>query len=272
MTFKDTRLSDISADQVMGWLTLEKKYRPTAVAKGYRLLRACLNWAESHKKYQGAVDLDSIFNNSRIKKVLPKPKSRNDSLQRNQLAHWFKAVQGINNPVIAASLQTILLTGARREEVLSLRWNDVDFQWMSLSIKDKVEGARIIPLTPYVANLLSNLPRRNIWVFSSDTSASGRLTEPYIAHAEALKQAELPPLSIHGLRRSFSNLSEWVECPVGVVAQIMGHKPSAIAEKHYKARPLDLLQMWHNKIEAQILEFAGLEQTQELSEGLRVVE
>jgi hypothetical protein len=38
----------------------------------------------------------------------------------------------------------------------------------------------------------------------------------------------------------------------------MGHKPSATAEKHYRVRPLDLLRMWHTKIEAWILEQAGV--------------
>ena len=74
------------------------------------------------------------------------------------------------------------------------------------------------------------------------------------------------------MRRSFGSLSEWVECPVGIVAQIQGHNPSATAEKHYRVRPLDLLRMWHTKIEKQILEFGGLEQPEELQEGLRVVE
>jgi intergrase/recombinase len=65
-------------------------------------------------------------------------------------------------------------------------------------------------------------------------------------------------VSLHGLRRSFSTLSEWVEMPTGIVAQVQGHKPSAIAEKHYKKRPLDLLRMWHEKLEAWILEQAGV--------------
>jgi hypothetical protein len=43
-------------------------------------------------------------------------------------------------PLIAAYLQTALLTGARREEVAGIRWEDVDFQWKSMTIKDKVEG------------------------------------------------------------------------------------------------------------------------------------
>lgn len=79
-------------------------------------------------------------------------------------------------------------------------------------------------------------------------------------------------LSLHGLRRSFGTLAEWVECPVGVVAQIQGHKPSATAEKHYRRRPLDLLLMWHTKIEAWILEQAGIEQPGEgQATGLRML-
>jgi integrase len=95
-------------------------------------------------------------------------------------------------------------------------------------------------------------------VFSSQTSASGRIVEPRIGHNRALATAGLPDLTLHGLRRSFGTLAEWVECPVGISAQIMGHAPSALAEKHYRQRPLDLLRMWHTKIEAWILEQAGV--------------
>lgn len=87
-----------------------------------------------------------------------------------------------------------------------------------------------------------------------------------------LETMGLPHVTLHGLRRSFGTLSEWVECPVGVVAQIQGHKPSAIAEKHYRRRPLDLLRMWHVKIEGWILEQAGIEQpSADEQRGLRVV-
>lgn len=65
-------------------------------------------------------------------------------------------------------------------------------------------------------------------------------------------------LTIHGLRRSFGSLAEWCEMPVGIIAQIMGHKPSATAERHYRVRPLDLLRMWHIKFESWILEQAGV--------------
>lgn len=108
-------------------------------------------------------------------------------------------------------------------------------------------------MTPFVASLLAQLPRRNQWVFSSLSAKNGRLVEARIAHNLALSRAGLPHVSLHGLRRSFGTLSEWVEMPTGIVAQIQGHKPSAIAEKHYRRRPLDLLRVWHEKLEAWIL-------------------
>ena len=76
-------------------------------------------------------------------------------------------------------------------------------------------------------------------------SAEGRLTEPNTPHTRACKSAGLEGLTLHGLRRSFASLTEWLEISAGVVAQIQGHKPSATAEKHYKRRPLDLLRLHH---------------------------
>ena len=147
-------------------------------------------------------------------------------------------------------LQSLLLTGARRRELAELKWVDVDFKWQSMTIRDKVEGERTIPLTPYVASLLLELKRINeappniralrnleeqgkkfipsIWVFSSPTSTNGHIEEPRQAHKRALVAAGLPDLTIHGLRRSFGSLAEWTETPAGVVAQIMGQKPSAM--------------------------------------------
>ena len=96
------------------------------------------------------------------------------------------------------------------------------------------------------------------WVFPSKTSEDGKIAEPRIAHNKAQQTAKLPHVTLHGLRRSFGTLAEWCEIPVGVVAQIQGHKPSAIAEKHYRRRPLDMLRMWHTKIEAWMLQEAGI--------------
>lgn len=81
---------------------------------------------------------------------------------RSALAAWFAAVQQLQNPVIAACIQMMLLTGARLGEVLALRWEDVNIQWRGISIRDKVEGTREIPATPYMLHLLAALARRTM--------------------------------------------------------------------------------------------------------------
>ncbi len=249
-------LAELTSDRIEAWLKKESESRPTQTRLAYGALKTFLNWCGDHEKYQTIVGPDVLPRRSRD--ILPKKSAKADSLQREQLHGWFAAVRQIGNPVIAAYLQALLLTGARREELAGLRWEDVDFRWKSLTIKDKVEGRRVIPLTPFVESLLQFLPRRNQWVFSSPTAASGRIQEPRIAHNKALAVAGIDELTLHGLRRSFGSLAEWCEMPVGIVAQIMGHKPSATAERHYRVRPLDLLRMWHIKFESWILEQAEI--------------
>lgn len=252
------KLADVDSHTVGQWLQKEAKDRPTQARLAFALLRAFLHWCEDQPDYTGLASPDACSNRL-AKQTLPRKGVKVDCLQREQLPAWFSAVQQIHNPVIAAYLQILLLTGARRGELSTLQWSDVDTRWGSLTIRDKVEGERVIPLTPYVAFLIDSLPRRNEWVFSSPTAKSGQLIEPRIQHNKALIVAGIDGLTLHGLRRSFGTLSEWVEVPAGIVAQIQGHKPSATVEKHYRQRPLDLLKQWHIKIESWVLEQAGIE-------------
>ncbi len=250
-------LKDLDQPTIEAWAANEGKTRASSARLAWRLLTVFLTWCGEQPKYAALLPAKNPAKTKKAREALGKAGTKSDVLQREQLAAWFAAVQQVQNPVIAACLQMMLLTGARPGEVLALRWTDINTQWKGISIKDKVEGTREIPATPYMLHLLAALPRRNEWVFSSSTSASGCLTEPNNPHTRACKAAGLEGLTLHGLRRSFSSLTEWLETPAGVVAQIQGHKPSATAEKHYKVRPLELLRVHHEKIEAWILEQAG---------------
>lgn len=267
------RLIDLTQDRIESWAALEGQTRPTSARLAWRLLTVFLTWCAEQPEYAALLPAKNPAKTKKAREALGKAGIKTDVLQRGQLSEWFGAVQQLQNPTIAACLQIMLLTGARPGEVLSLRWEDLNTKWKGISIRDKVEGIREIPLTPYIAHLMTNLPRRNEWVFSSPTSASGCLTEPNTPHTRACKAAGLDGLTLHGLRRSFKSLTEWLEVPVGVVAQIQGHKPSATAEKHYTVRPLELLALHHNHIEAWILEQAGIVFDSKVEPGaLRLVE
>ena len=251
-------LRDLTAPVIEAWAAREAQTRPTAARLAWRLLKAFLGWCAEQPEYAPVLPSTNPAKTKKAREALGKAKAKDDSLLKEQLPAWFDAVRSISNPAVAAYLQTLLLTGARPGEVLAMRWNDLNTQWRGLTIRDKVEGERVIPLTPYVWHLLAALPRRNEFVFASSRNENTPLTEPNHAHDKACKVAAIDGLTLHGLRRSFGTLSEWLEVPAGVVAQIQGHKPSATAEKHYRVRPLDLLRVHHERIEAWILEQAGI--------------
>ena len=250
------RLSELTAPVIEAWAAKEAKDRPARVRLAMRLLKAFMRWAAAEPDLAGKAD-PAAASTKKAREVAGKAKPKNDHLQREQLPVWFQYVRQIPNPVISAYLQCLLLTGARREELAELKWEDVNFQWRGMELKDKIEGRRAVPLTPYVAHLLASLPRRNAWVFSSPGSASGRLTEPSIAHRQACKAAGLE-LTLHGLRRSFASLCEWLDIPGGISAQIQGHAPQGVREQNYIRRQIDLLRVHHEKIEAWMLEQAGV--------------
>jgi integrase len=265
-------LHELDAATVEAWAAREAKTRPTVARLAWRLLKAFLGWCAEQPAYAAAVADKNAAKSKRARESLGKPGTKSDALQREQLKAWFAAVQAIHNPVVAAYCQAVLLTGARPGEVLAMRWEDLNGKWKGLTIRDKVEGERTIPLTPYVEHILAALPRRNAFVFSGVRGAV--VAAPNELHATACKVAGIEGMTLHGLRRSFKSLTEWLDIPAGVVAQLMGHKPSATAERHYTVRPLDLLRVHHERIEAWMLEQAEIEfdaKAATAAAGLRVV-
>jgi len=255
-------LRDLTAPVIEAWAAREAQTRPTSARLAWRCLKAFLSWCAEQPEYAPVLPSVNPAKTKKAREALGKAGVKQDALLKEQLPAWFAAVRNIGNPIAAAYLQVLVLTGARPGEVLGLRWEDVNTKWKGLTIRDKVEGERVIPLTPYVSHLLHSLPRRSDWVFPS--TARGKDTEgqtlsiPRAPHTAACAVAGIEGLTLHGLRRSFKSLTEWLEIPAGVVAQIMGHKPSATAEKHYTVRPLDLLRVHHQRIEAWVLEQAGI--------------
>ena len=270
-------LRDLTAPVIEAWAAREAQTRPTSARLAWRCLKAFLSWCAEQPEYAPVLPSVNPAKTKKSREALGKAGVKQDALLKEQLPAWFSAVRNIGNPIAAAYLQVLVLTGARPGEVLGLRWEDVNTKWKGLTIRDKVEGERVIPLTPYVSHLLHSLPRRSEWVFPS--TARGKDTEgqtlsiPRAPHTAACAVAGIEGLTLHGLRRSFKSLTEWLEIPAGVVAQIMGHKPSATAEKHYTVRPLDLLRVHHERIEAWILEQAGIVFDAKAAPGaLRVVQ
>ena len=249
-------LAGVNEDILKSWFDREALAGKHQAARALMMFRGFLRWCAARPEYRNLTDRD-VGKAAAIVESLPSNTRRTDALEAAQVPGWWAGVEQLSNRTASAYLRALLLTGARREELAALTWANVDFQWRKLTIADKVDSTRTIPLTPYMAQLLATLPRMGPFVFAS-TGKAGRITDTRASHAKALQSAAIEGLTIHGLRRSFSLLGEAAGAPAGAIAQVMGHKPSATAEG-YRPRSIDALRPFLEQIEAHILNLAGVQ-------------
>jgi integrase len=256
-------LVDINEDTLKAWHDKEAKASKHQAARALMMFRGFLRWCATKPEHRRLVDAEA-GKAPALLESLPSMKRRTDALEAAQVAGWWSGVEQLGNRTASAYLRALLLTGARREEMAALKWQDVDFRWRKLTVADKVDATRTIPLTPYLAQLLASLPRAKLedgtlspFVFAS-TGKAGRIADTRASHTKALLSAGIEGLTIHGLRRSFSLLGEAAGAPAGAIAQVMGHKPSATAEG-YRPRSVDALRPFLAQIEAHVLGLAGVQ-------------
>ena len=101
----------------------------------------------------------------------------------------------------AAAIRLLNLTGCRRGEILTLRWEDVRLEEGELRLRDAKTGPRIVPLCPAAAKILAGVPRipGNPWV------VPGRGTGPPLSGISlqwrrARSLAGLDDVRLHDLR------------------------------------------------------------------------
>ena len=107
----------------------------------------------------------------------------------------------------AAGLRLLMLTGCRRNEILTLRWEDVDLEHDELRLRDAKTGARAVPLSPTARQVLAALPRQpnNPWVISGH-GPGARLSNLNAPWELVRKKAGLEDVRIHDLRHSCASL------------------------------------------------------------------
>ena len=166
-------LSGVTEDTLKVWFDREAKAGKHQAARALMMFRGFLRWCASQPEYRTLVDREA-GQAPAIVQNLPATTRRTDALEAAQVAGWWSGVEQLSNQTASAYLRALLLTGARREEMAALRWADVDFRWRKLTLADKVEKSRTIPLTPYLHHLIASLPRYGEYVFAS-TGKTGRI-------------------------------------------------------------------------------------------------
>jgi integrase len=142
-------------------------------------------------------------------------------------------------PTAAAAIRLLLLTGCRKSEILSLRWEWVDVERHCLRLPDSKTGAKVVPLAAPAMELLTELPHISDYVVPAARGA---------AHYTGLQKdwervrvlAQLPAFRLHDLRHSFASFAVADGHTLFMVGKVLGHKQSRTTEgyAHLAADPV----------------------------------
>ena len=133
-------------------------------------------------------------------------------------------IEGAVSPYAIAALRLLMLTGCRLNEILTLRWDDVDRTAGEFRLRDGKTGARMVPLTPTAETVLAGIARvpANPWVIvgkQPGTHLSTITADWYRLRAHA----GLDDVRIHDLRHSYASRALAAGESLSMIGKLLGH-------------------------------------------------
>ena len=132
--------------------------------------------------------------------------------------------EGEIRPGPAAAIRLLMLTGCRCNEILRLRWEEVDFERGELRLADSKTGQRSVPLSPAAKRVLASRARvlGNPWVIP------GRLKGRPLRNVDRSwrklrERAELKDVRLHDLRHSFASRALALGESLPMIGKLLGH-------------------------------------------------
>ena len=124
----------------------------------------------------------------------------------------------------AAAIRLLMLTGCRRNEILTLRWEDVHLDVNELRLRDSKTGPRTVPLSPAAVKVLAGLPRAagNPWVIAGRRPGA-RLSDFNSHWYRVRSRAGLEDVRLHDLRHSFASRALALGESLPMIGKLLGH-------------------------------------------------
>lgn len=198
---------------------------PASARRAIMALSTCLSWA---------VDQEIIAANpcARVKKV--PQRSRQRFLSEAEAAALFDALNaqeadGTLAKIWADAVRLLLLTGARKTEILALRWAEVDLERSLITLvreRNKTgekSGEKYIALNSAACAILAARPRESDYVFPSPRIEGAGATGLQRAWERTRARAGLPDVRLHDMRHSFASFAAASGASLFVIGKALGH-------------------------------------------------
>ena len=145
-----------------------------------------------------------------------------------RLGQVLDEVSGKGSRVSAGAVATIcllMLTGCRRNEILTLRWEHVDLDAAEIHLADGKTGGRTVHLSSSAVRVLEALPRKpgNPWVIPGNKPGR-HMTDIDAAWETIRARAGLHDVRIHDIRHSFASRALALGEGLPIIGRLLGHR------------------------------------------------
>jgi integrase len=200
---------------------------PGTAARSLAVLGAMLEWAVHP-------DRKLIPANPAKGVKLLKGGKRERFLSEAELARLADALAAMEaehrlTPTATAAIRLLLLSGCRKSEILSLRWEWVDIERGVLRLPDSKTGAKVVPLAAPAVKLLAELPRRGAFALPA-AGGEGHYTGLQKDWERVRARAVLHGVRVHDLRHSFASFAVADGNSLYLIGKVLGHKQARTTE------------------------------------------
>jgi len=228
-----------------------------AVADRGAIVMARRLHAHLHRLFRWAVGRGILETNPMAH--LPKPGSevsRDRVLTDLELAQVLKNVNKLRLP-FPAIFHLLILTGARRSEITSLRWSEIKDDTISLS-RERTKSGEVhsIPLSPQALDIIKQLPRigRSDFVFS--INGRNPVTDLAASKEQLDGLIKIPAWHTHDLRRTVATGLQRLGINLQVIEAVLGHVGGSrsgivgVYQRHsFDAEKRTALEAWAREVE-----------------------
>ncbi len=155
-------------------------------------------------------------------------------LSADETQHLLEAVNHSANSKLKFIIPMLLLTGARKREVLDAKWRDIDKDRLFWRIPVTKSGKeRHVPLSAAALDLLEKVPRSRFsdYIFENPQTHQS-FSSIFFSWDTARIRAGLKDVRIHDLRHSFASFLVNAGCSLYEVQKILGHASINMTQRY----------------------------------------